>query len=163
MAYDDIIASAAKQYALDPSIIKGVIKIESSWNPSAYRAEPQINDASYGLMQVLLGTARRVANNANITTAQLLQPALNVMIGAKYLRDLLNEHGSLPEALAAYNAGKPYRVQGDPTKYTNQAYVDKALKAIASYRAGLTDIAPAVIALGAVAVGVMMLGGRGRG
>lgn len=42
----------------DADMVLRVAFIESSFNPSAVRAEPQINDASTGLMQTLVSTAQ---------------------------------------------------------------------------------------------------------
>ena len=106
MAYEDIIASAAKQNRLDPNLIKAFIRTESNWMPNAERAEPQIKDKSYGLMQVLLGTARSVANNSSITPTQLKQPTLNILIGSKYIRMQMDKY-SFDDAISAYNAGRP--------------------------------------------------------
>lgn len=102
--FDQLILNAGRSYDVDPMLIKGVISAESAWNPTAYRAEPQINDGSTGLMQILLGTARMF--QPGITAEQLKDPGVNITIGTRYLRDKLTAHG-YPAAVSAYNAGRP--------------------------------------------------------
>lgn len=135
MAYDDIIQSAAKQFYLDPDLIRAFIKTESNWKPDATRYEAKLNDTSYGLMQILLGTAKWVGDNASITAEQLANPTVNILLGAKYLRYLVDKYnGKLEDVIASYNAGKPY--MASTGKYTNQSYVDKVLGYYKMYRWG---------------------------
>jgi len=112
--YDGAIATAANAYNLDPALIKAVISQESAWVPMAYRAEPQINDASYGLMQVLLATARETARNPALTSADLFVPEINIDIGSRYLAGRLSRYG-YPDGISAYNAGRP--ISGNQLSY----------------------------------------------
>lgn len=84
--------------------MKGVIATESGFNPNAMRGEPQIGDASIGLMQLLLKTAR--GEGFTGTAAELMDPAINLWIGARLLRRLLVQTGGdLDAAFSAYNGG----------------------------------------------------------
>lgn len=56
--YIDLINQYADKYNVDPALVAAIVEQESTWNPNAYRYEPLINDASYGLMQTLYGTAK---------------------------------------------------------------------------------------------------------
>jgi len=144
MAYEDIIESASKQFRLDPDLIRAFIKQESNWKADATRYEPKLKDTSYGLMQVLHGTAKWVGDNTEITAAQLSQPVVNIMLGAKYLRYLLDKYKqNLNDAIASYNAGKPYRTTFG--KYINQAYVNSVLKHYNTYKFGYWTTGIAVI------------------
>jgi soluble lytic murein transglycosylase len=61
-----------------------------------------------GLMQLLPETARAVADGAKREhdDAMLTSPAQSIALGALYLKELLDKfHGSIPLAVAAYNAG----------------------------------------------------------
>lgn len=121
--YDDIIKVASETYKIDPDLIRAIISVESGWNPKAYRAEPQIKDASYGLMQVLHGTGKTVSNNPSLTTAQLYQPTVNILIGTKYLKQLSDRYNYyLDDVIAGYNAGSAIKKLGF---YINQGYITK--------------------------------------
>ncbi len=145
---DRIIKEKADKYRLDPSLIKAVIAVESNFNIYAFRREPHIEDTSWGLMQVLMTTARETMNNPNLTTDQLLNPAVNIEVGTKYLRSRYDKYGkNIKHALAAYNAGSvKYSVKTGG--YINQSYVDKAYKKYLLYKSTEPKyIAPAFAAL----------------
>ena len=102
--YDPIILAAGARYMVDPALIKAVITKESSWNPGALRAEPQIGDASYGLMQLLLRTAQGM--QPGVTPSDLFDPNINIDLGTRYLAGQLGQYG-YPAGVSAYNAGHP--------------------------------------------------------
>jgi soluble lytic murein transglycosylase len=93
---------------LDPYTIAGLIRQESVFNPRA-----KSHADAYGLMQLLIPTARAVArkygNPATITADALFQPALNIELGTGYMRDQFDKFGKLEFVAMAYNAG-PGRV-----------------------------------------------------
>ena len=103
--YDEIISRAAERYSVPFEWLKAIIGTESSFNPRAYRAEPSINDASYGLMQLLVRTARSLGFDG--TTEELFDPEVNIMLGAKLIgEELLPRCGATFEAVySAYNSG----------------------------------------------------------
>lgn len=122
----EIIEEISKIANVDPALISAIIKVESSWNPRAYRYEPHIKTASYGYMQILLTTAQWVAEDKSITGEDLYDPQTNITIGTKYLKDLIDKYKELPLAISAYNAGKP--ISG------NKTYVDTVLKWYSLYK-----------------------------
>lgn len=87
------------------TLLKGLIARESAWNPGAFRHEPAINDASYGLMQVLLSTAKQALGNQNLTPSDLFIPDINIAAGAAYLKGQLTRYGDARRAVSAYNCG----------------------------------------------------------
>jgi soluble lytic murein transglycosylase len=102
----------------DAAVALGVMRQESSFDIGAVSSS-----GARGLMQLMPFTARDVARKLGIATSL---PALtsdtqhNMRLGTTYLRDMLARFGgSLPLAVAAYNAG-PSRVDrwladlGDP-------------------------------------------------
>lgn len=130
---DSYISSSAQKYNVEPALIRAHIKAESNWSPSASRYEPHLNDYSFGLMQVLLRTAREQSGNAKLTTEQLLDPQTNIDIGTKYVAYQLKRYkGNIKDAISAYNAGSAKKVAVDT--YSNQAYVDKVHRYYTLYK-----------------------------
>lgn len=127
--FEDLIAASANIYDVPESWIQAVIQVESSGNPKAYRAEPQINDASYGLMQLLYGTARALGFSGD--PAGLYDPATNIDLGAKLLGQLRAKYGDDFEAVySAYNSGSPTAYQ---TSSKVAANVSRAVAALQQF------------------------------
>jgi soluble lytic murein transglycosylase-like protein len=104
--YDQIVQAAAVNYNVEVPLIKAVIMTESSFNPNAYRAEPAINDGSYGLMQVLFRTAVGLGfPNDPAQHERLFDPQVNIDLGTKFLAQLQSRYSQPDEIYAAYNAG----------------------------------------------------------
>jgi len=98
----------AKQRNLDAYQVAGLIRQESVFDP---RAKSGAN--AYGLMQLLIPTARMMAKKYDTAAAidgnTLFQPALNIELGTAYMRDQLSKYGRIEYMAVAYNAG-PGRV-----------------------------------------------------
>jgi soluble lytic murein transglycosylase-like protein len=105
--YDQIIQAASVNYNVSVPLIKAVIMTESSFNPNAYRAEPAINDGSYGLMQLLFRTAvwLGVLPNDPSRANELFDPAKNIDGGTRYLAKLQAKYENVDDIYAAYNSG----------------------------------------------------------
>lgn len=89
---------------LDPFLVASLIRQESEFNPGA------ISYANaWGLMQVLPATGKTLARAErmrNFRTDSLLVPNVNLQLGTRYFRELVDHfNGRLEYALAAYNAG----------------------------------------------------------
>jgi soluble lytic murein transglycosylase len=108
-AWWDIIKRESAKNNLDPYLVASLIRQESEFNPSVVSYAN-----AYGLMQLLPSTGKAMAKEegiAHFETFQLLDPEMNIRLGTRYLREMLNKLGGVPEyALAAYNAGD-YRVE----------------------------------------------------
>lgn len=142
---DPIILEMSAKYRIEPAWIKAHIKQESNWDVNASRFEAHKGDASWGLMQLLLVTAREVMKNPDLTITQLTQPRVNIEAGTKFLSQLWSRFGNMSDAIAAYNAGSP-RLDKKTGKYVNQEYVDNVLKNYKTYKAlGTSVIAEAAI------------------
>jgi soluble lytic murein transglycosylase-like protein len=95
-SYEDEILRAAKQYDIDPDLVKAVIKVESNFNSTAVSQKGAI-----GVMQLMPETAQDYSVN------DPFNPIENINGGTRYLRDLMEMfNGNLQLALAAYNAGQ---------------------------------------------------------
>ncbi len=100
----DTIQAESTRNNLNPYLVASLIRQESEFDPSA------ISYANaYGLMQLLPSVGRKMAREegiASFQTFQLLDPAMNIRLGTRYLRQMLDRFGGVEEyALAAYNAG----------------------------------------------------------
>jgi soluble lytic murein transglycosylase-like protein len=107
----DLILSAvtnnAERFDIDPVMILAVIHVESRFDARAVSPK-----GAMGLMQLVPGTAREVASELEIDWTdkeQLFDPELNILLGTRYLRSMLDRFEDPDTALAAYNAG-PTRV-----------------------------------------------------
>jgi soluble lytic murein transglycosylase-like protein len=105
--YDPIIQAASVNYNVSVPLIKAVIMTESSFNPNAYRAEPAINDGSYGLMQLLFRTAvwLGVLPNDPSRAKELFDPVKNIDGGTRLLAKLQAKYENVDDIYAAYNSG----------------------------------------------------------
>jgi len=155
---DPIISEMGIKYRVDPALLKAHIKTESNWDVNASRFEAHKGDASWGLMQLLLVTAKQVLGNPNLTITQLTQPRVNIEAGAKYLsQQIARYNGIIPDAIAAYNAGSArFKAAPKQHEYINQDYVDKVWKNYSIYKAlGTGVIAEAVTSISETATNIL--------
>jgi len=97
-AVQPYLREAAGQTGVDPELLKAVIAVESGYQHAA--VSPR---GAAGLMQITSDTAQRYGGSAE---ANLLDPRINVRIGARMLADLIKRFGRIDTALAAWNAGE---------------------------------------------------------
>lgn len=96
-----IVLTAADEHRLEPSLINGVIWVESRFNPRA-----RSSAGARGLMQLMPRTASSLAQKMGRFRAASYDPEFNVQAGTLYLASLRDRYdGDLRLALAAYNAG----------------------------------------------------------
>jgi soluble lytic murein transglycosylase len=101
--WSELVANSGEN-GLDPYLVASLIRQESEFNAGAVsRAN------AYGLMQLLPSVGKSLAKKQKMkgfTTAQLLNPSVNLRLGTINLRQVLDRFGGQQEyALAAYNAG----------------------------------------------------------
>jgi cell wall-associated NlpC family hydrolase len=87
-------ADAAARTGVPANLLAGVARVESSFRPDAVSPV-----GAQGLMQLMPGTAQ------SLGVTDPFDPAQSVDGAARLLRALLDQFGSVPLALAAYNAG----------------------------------------------------------
>jgi soluble lytic murein transglycosylase len=104
LAYEPQVKKAQELTGISPAWINAVMRQESLFNPEAVSSAN-----AYGLMQLLLPTARSVAKRWKLplpTQEALFQPTTNLQLGAAYLSELRDKFGgNLLQALGSYNAG----------------------------------------------------------
>jgi len=139
----------------DAALIHALIRQESQFDPKAVSSS-----GALGLMQLMPATARETARKnslAHNTSMLTASPEHNVQLGTIYIKQMLDRFdGSLPLAIASYNAG-PGRVNqwinmfGDPRTgqidmldwmetipvYETRNYVQRVLEGYAVYQAKL--------------------------
>ncbi len=94
--------------ALDPYLVASLIRQESAFNPNAVSRANAV-----GLMQLLPKVGKSVAKQEKLkkfNPQQLFTPAINMQLGTRYFRIMVDKFDSFEYALAAYNAGSD-RVQ----------------------------------------------------
>ncbi|MFT3836469.1 MAG: transglycosylase SLT domain-containing protein [Myxococcaceae bacterium] len=104
--YRDLILKHCESAAqLDPDLLQALMREESALDPKAYSWAGAI-----GLCQLMPATAAEVAGKLKLHRPSfnaLLEPDLNIRLGAKYLSDLLGRAKGVKQyALAGYNAGE---------------------------------------------------------
>jgi soluble lytic murein transglycosylase len=91
------------QNELDPYLVASLIRQESEFNPNAISRANAV-----GLMQLLPVTGKKVAKEVKMhhfSPSQLYTPTVNLQLGTRYFKSMVDKFGSFEYALAAYNAG----------------------------------------------------------
>lgn len=101
--YHPIVERESKATGVPEWFIYGVMREESTFRPSVVS-----HADAYGLMQIILPTARGIAKKSGhpATAAALKQPSVNIAIGSRVLQDLGRYFRENPWlAIPGYNAG----------------------------------------------------------
>jgi len=100
-AYGDLVVKYSKQAGIDPSLAFAVMRAESSFASTA--TSPV---GARGLMQLMPQTAAMVLHEKKIDPERLYDPELNIRLGTKHLRELIDKYdGNKTAVIASYNAG----------------------------------------------------------
>ncbi|MGA8312185.1 MAG: tetratricopeptide repeat protein, partial [Terriglobales bacterium] len=92
----------SSQNALDPYLVASLIRQESEFNPAAVSRANAV-----GLMQLLPKVGSAVAREEKLKhfySSQLFTPEVNLQLGTRYFREMVDKFGAFEYALAAYNA-----------------------------------------------------------
>jgi soluble lytic murein transglycosylase len=97
------IARTAQVRKLDPALVAGLVRQESSFNPRAISVAN-----ARGLMQLLPPVGAELSRSLRFPVwhqALLFDPDANLQLGTTHLASYVAQYGALPRVLAAYNAG----------------------------------------------------------
>lgn len=114
-----IFFTAAAKAKVSPFLLMAVCYVESGHKNVINRYDN--GSPSFGVCQVKKGTAEMVG-----VKGDLMNPKLNALAAAKYLRLQLDRYGNERHAIAAYNSGS--LIIDKDGKIKNKKYVDKVLK-----------------------------------
>jgi soluble lytic murein transglycosylase len=109
-AFSDVVEREAKKNGIPAALAYAVMREESSFDPEAVSPA-----RAYGLMQLIVPTAKKVAKDVGIACDEtsLARPETNVALGCRFLADLRAKFPENPHlAISAYNAGP-----GAPTRW----------------------------------------------
>lgn len=102
--FDAMVQQNAAERGLDPWLVYAIMREESRFQPDV---ESWAN--ARGLMQLMIGTARDMANQLDMQRVEprdLFDPATNIALGTRFLQYLAERFSSHPFLMAAgYNAG----------------------------------------------------------
>lgn len=135
--YRQMIIDAAQRFNVQPVLLAAQLKAESDFNPNSVSPA-----GAQGIAQFMPGTARSMG------LTNPFDPRASIMAQAKLMGQLIKQFGSIPKALAAYNAG-PGAVQkygGIPPYAETQGYVAKIIGLMKGAGASLDD--PAFAGMG---------------
>ncbi|MFT3756139.1 MAG: lytic transglycosylase domain-containing protein [Pseudoxanthomonas sp.] len=125
-AFQAEIASAAREFGVEESVVRAIIHAESAYRPNAVSRV-----GAQGLMQLMPATASRFG------VSDAFDPGQNIRGGVQYLSWLLKRYrGDLTLAAAGYNAGEGAvdRHGGVPPYKETQMYVQRVAQLAARYR-----------------------------
>lgn len=135
--YRQMIIDAAQRFNVQPVLLAAQLKAESDFNPNSVSPA-----GAQGIAQFMPGTARSMG------LTNPFDPRASIMAQAKLMGQLIKQFGSIPKALAAYNAG-PGAVQkygGIPPYAETQGYVARIIGLMKGAGASLDD--PAFAGMG---------------
>ena len=139
----------AEEVGVNGDLVCAIIHVESSWRICAMRyeanyqytidtkkharflgiteaTEANLQKHSYGLMQIMGGTAREFGYKDWLPG--LCDPEEGVVYGCKYLAKMVKKYENVSDQVAAYNAGAARR--GADGLYGNQGYVNAVMAAL---------------------------------
>ncbi len=101
-AFEGLVLRASEKYGLPSPIAWGIMREEST-----FVADVKSHANAYGLMQLIVPTAKGVAvgTGFGVDEASLKRPEVSIELGTKLLASLRMKHGHDALAIGAYNGG----------------------------------------------------------
>lgn len=100
LKYADEINFFCNKYNVSNALVFSIIKAESDFKKDAVSSKNAI-----GLMQIKTETASFIMNE-KVSEDDLKTPHINIAVGTKYLRYLLDKFSDIKLVICAYNAGE---------------------------------------------------------
>jgi len=136
------VTAAAQRVNIDPLLLLALVREESRYDPAVVSPARAV-----GLAQLLPSTARAMTSDRSMSMQRLKDPAINLALGARYVRLQLDRFGGdVRLALAAYNAGpgsarRWTSLAGDPdylveriSLFETREYVKRVIGSYGVYR-----------------------------
>ena len=118
LVHTEAVTEQANAQGITPAWVMGVMRRES-----AFDSQAESSAKAFGLMQLILPTAKTVGNKLGLTIkdrTDVLNPVTNIQLGSAYLKDMLQKFdGNYAQATAAYNAGPGRPLKWAPAVPTN--------------------------------------------
>jgi soluble lytic murein transglycosylase-like protein len=125
--FEECFFEAGSRYSIEPSLLMALAHTESRFNADALNKRSE-SDWDIGVMQIWSNWLPKL-EKYNIQKADLLDPCININIGAWILAQNFASHGMNLLALGAYNAGF-----SDKNEAVRTAYVEKVIPKLHHYR-----------------------------
>ena len=120
LKYEEYVEKYAAEYNVPPSLVYGIIKTESDFDPNALSSA-----GAMGLMQMMPDTFTWLSSSEhldeNLSTLSIYEPEVSIRYGVYYLKYLYEKFNDWDTVTAAYNAG-----EGNVSKWlSDPEYCDK--------------------------------------
>lgn len=125
--FERCFVEAGSRYSVEPSLLIALAHTESHFNPRALNERSE-TDKDIGIMQIWSNWLPKL-EKYNISESDLLNPCININIGAWILSQNFASHGMNLTSLGAYNAGFKPR-----NEHIRIAYVEKVIPKLHYYR-----------------------------
>ncbi|MDD5053083.1 MAG: lytic transglycosylase domain-containing protein [Sulfuricurvum sp.] len=96
---------AGRDFGIDPSLLKRIATIESSLDPNAINHNKN-GTSDIGLMQINTIHLRRLSK-VGVTRESLLDPQVNIYVGALLLSSHIRKRGYNLDAIGCYHSANP--------------------------------------------------------
>ncbi|MCB1317931.1 MAG: lytic transglycosylase domain-containing protein, partial [Leptospiraceae bacterium] len=98
--YYQLVSSNARRYNIESDMVYALMRQES-----LFREKAISRSGARGLMQIMPTTGNWLAEKMGLPRPDLMDPEINIQLGAKYFSDLINQTGNFRWASIAYNGG----------------------------------------------------------
>ena len=120
LKYEEYVEKYASEYNVPPSLVYGIIKTESDFDPKAVSSA-----GALGLMQMMPDTFTWLSSSEhldeNLPVSSIYEPDVSIRYGVYYLKYLYEKFNDWETVAAAYNAG-----EGNVSQWLNDPeYCDK--------------------------------------